>query len=47
MLRYGQDYIDRGMQYYEDGHRFQQVQLLMKRAAKLDLQLIEVPAVRA
>jgi hypothetical protein len=28
------------MQYYEDRHRFQQVQLLKKRAAKLGLQRI-------
>jgi transposase len=47
MLKYGQDYIDKGMQYYEDRHRFQQIQLLMKRAAKLGLQVMEIPAVGA
>jgi transposase len=44
MLKYGQDYTDKGMQYYEDRHRFQQVQLLKKRAAKLGLQIIEPTA---
>ena len=47
MLKYGQDYIDKGMQYYEDRHRFQQVQLLKKRAAKLGLQVLEIPAAGA
>ncbi|HEX2714033.1 MAG TPA: transposase, partial [Candidatus Acidoferrales bacterium] len=42
MLKYGQDYIDKGMQYYEDRHRLQQVQLLKKRAAKLGLQVLEI-----
>ena len=45
MLKYGEDYIDKGMQYYEDRHRFQQVELLKKRAAKLGLQVVEIPAV--
>ena len=47
MLKYGQDCIDKGMQYYEDRNRFQQVQLLMKRAAKLGLQVIDIPGAGA
>jgi hypothetical protein len=30
-----------GLQYYEERHREQQIQLLRKRAAKLGLQLTE------
>jgi len=37
MLRWGQEYVDKGMQYYEDRHREQQIHLLKKRAAKLGL----------
>jgi transposase len=41
MLRWGHEYVDKGLQYYEERHREQQVQLLKKRAAKLGLQIIE------
>jgi transposase len=44
MLKWGHEYVDKGLQYYEERHRQQQVQLLKKRAAKLGLQIIE-PAV--
>src|SRR5215831_10099036 len=44
MLRWGQAYVDKGLQYYEDRHREQQVQLLKKRAAKLGLQIVEPDA---
>ena len=47
MLKYGQDYTDKGMQYYEDRHRIQQVQLLKKRAAKLGLQILDLPTAGA
>jgi hypothetical protein len=47
MLKHGQDYIDKGMQYYEDRHRFQQLQFLKKRAAQLGLQIIEIPTAGA
>jgi len=39
MLRWGQDYVDKGIQYYEDRHREQQIHLL-KRAAKLGLLVV-------
>jgi transposase len=41
MLKWGHEYVDKGLQYYEERHRQQQVQLLKKRAAKLGLQIIE------
>ena len=44
MLKWGHEYIDKGLQYYEERHRQQQVQLLKKRAIKLGLQIIEPQA---
>jgi transposase len=41
MLRWGHEYVDKGLQYYEERHRQQQVHLLRKRAAKLGLQVVE------
>jgi transposase len=40
MLKYGQQFVDKGMEYYEQRYRNQQVQLLQKKAAKLGLQLV-------
>jgi len=37
MLRWGHEYVDKGMQYYEDRHREQQIRVLKKRAATLGL----------
>ena len=45
MLKWGHEYVDKGLQYYEERHREQQVQLLKKRAAKLGLQIVEPEAV--
>ena len=47
MLKYGQEYVDKGMQYYEDRYRSQQVELLKKKAAKLGLQIVEIQTVGA
>ena len=41
MLRWGHAYVDKGLQYYEERHRQQQIRLLKKRAAKLGLQIVE------
>jgi hypothetical protein len=41
MLKWGHEYVDKGLQYYEERHRQQQVQLLKKRAAKLGLHIVE------
>ena len=43
MLKYGQEYIDKGMQYYEERNRLQQLEQLKKKAAKLGLQILEAP----
>jgi len=40
MLRWGQEYVDKGIQYYEERHREQQIRQLKKRAAKLGLLLV-------
>lgn len=44
MLKWGHEYVDKGLQYYEEQHRQQQVQLLKKRAAKLGLHILEPDA---
>jgi transposase len=44
MLKYGQAYVDKGTEYYEERFRQQQIQLLRKRAAKLGLQVAEIHA---
>jgi hypothetical protein len=41
MLKWGHEYVDKGLQYYEARHREQQLHLLKKRAAKLGLQIVE------
>jgi len=41
MLKWGHEYVDKGLQYYEDPHREQQVRLLQKKAAKLGLLIVE------
>ena len=45
MLKYGQEYVDKGMQYYDERYRDQQIDLLKKNAAKLGLQLVKPPVV--
>jgi len=44
MLKYGQAYVDKGTEYYEERFRQQQIHSLRKRAAKLGLQLAEIHA---
>jgi hypothetical protein len=44
MLKYGQAYVDKGTEYYEERFRQQQIQLLRKKAAKLGLQVAEIHA---
>src|SRR3984893_18550496 len=45
MLKYGQQYVDKGSEYYEQRYRRQQLQLLRKKAARLGLQVVEAQAV--
>jgi transposase len=40
MLRWGHEYVDKGMAYYEERHREQQIRLLKKRAATLGLAVV-------
>jgi transposase len=44
MLKYGQNYVDKGTEYYEGRFREQQVQIIRKRAAKLGLHVSQMPA---
>ena len=39
MLKYGQAYVDKGSEYYEQRYRNQQLHMLRKQAAKLGLQI--------
>ena len=45
MLKYGQEYVDKGTQFYEQRFREQQLQLLKKKAATLGLRLVEAAEV--
>ena len=40
MLRWGQEYVDKGIRSYEDRHREQQIRFLKKRAATLGLVVV-------
>jgi hypothetical protein len=44
ILEFGQEYVDKGMQYYDERYRKQQIDLLKKRAAKMGLQIVETPS---
>jgi transposase len=44
MLRYGQHYVDKGAEYYEQRYRNQQIHALHKRAAQLGFQVIALPS---
>jgi transposase len=44
MLRYGQEYVDRGEAYYNEKYRDQQIQLLKKKALQHGFQLIPAAA---
>jgi len=41
MLKYGQRYVDKGAEYYEQRYRNQQIQFLQKKAAQLGLRITE------
>ena len=44
LLRYGQQYVDKGLEHYEQRYREQQTALLRKKAASLGFQLTEIAA---
>ena len=41
LLKFGQPYVDRGTEFYENKYRQLQIQILTKKAAGLGLQLIQ------
>jgi hypothetical protein len=41
LLKFGQQYVDRGQEFYEQRFRQQQIQMLTKRASGLGLQLVQ------
>ena len=43
MLKFGQDYLDRGTEFYEQRQRQQQLQYLHKKAAQLGFQVVALP----
>ena len=40
LVKHGQQYVDKGIEYYEARYREQQIRALAKRALKLGLQLV-------
>ena len=44
MLKHGQQYVDKGLPYYEEKYREQPIRLLRKKALKLGFQLTELKA---
>jgi transposase len=45
MLKFGHEYVDKGMEYYETKYRQQQLQWVAKQAAGLNMQLIPIAGV--
>ena len=41
MLKYGEAYVDKGKEFYEQKYHQQQVKMLTKKAAALGLQVIQ------
>jgi transposase len=41
MLKYKEEYVDKGRDFYEQKYRQQQLRMLQKKAAELGLQLVE------
>jgi hypothetical protein len=40
MLKYGEAYVDKGREWYEQKYRQQQIRMLQKKAAELGLQVV-------
>lgn len=40
MLRFGQEYVDKGQQYYEDTHRHHQISILTRKATELGFSIV-------
>ena len=41
MLKYGEKYVDRGKEFYEQKYRQLQIRMLTKKASELGLQLVQ------
>jgi len=41
LLKFGQEYVDKGSEAYEQKYREQQIHMLTKRAAELGLQIVQ------
>jgi hypothetical protein len=41
LLKHGQAYVDQGAEFYNQKYRQQQIQMLMKKAASLGLQIVQ------
>ena len=44
MLKYGQQYVDKGAEYYEQRNRQQLIEFLRKKAAQLGFRITPTPA---
>jgi hypothetical protein len=44
MLRYGEQFVDKGMNYYEEKYREHEIQSIQKKAKQLGLQISLSPA---
>jgi transposase len=43
MLKFGHQYVDRGIEYYEAKYRQHQLRWTAKQAAALNMQLVPIP----
>jgi hypothetical protein len=41
MLKYGEKYVDKGKEFYEQKYRQLQIRMLTKKATELGLQLVQ------
>ena len=46
MLKYGQHYVDKGAEYYEQRNRLQQIEFLTRKAAHLGLERHTSPSLK-
>ena len=43
MLKYGERYVDKGMNYYEEKYREHEIRTLQRRAAQIGLEIALTP----
>jgi len=44
MLKYGQEYVDKGMEYYQQKYRDQQIKIILRKAKDLGFTATLTPA---